>query len=54
MTPDDLDALIERMRQPGPIDDTPGGYDRDNWPGQTAADRLADERADLEWDRRNR
>ena len=42
----DIDALIARIHQPGPVDDSPGGYERDDWPGQRAADERADEAAD--------
>ena len=41
----DIDALIARMHQPGPVDDSPGGYERDDWLGQDAADRMADDAA---------
>ena len=46
----DIDARLARVlaaiQQPGPVDDSPGGYERDDWPGQRAADELADEAAD--------
>lgn len=45
---DPREAVIDRILsgQPGPVDDSPGGYERDDWPGQRAADELADEAAD--------
>ena len=52
----DIDARLTRVlaniARPGPIDDSPGGYERDDWLGQDAADRMADERADLDHYRR--
>lgn len=51
----DIDARLARVlaaiHQPGPVDDSPGGYERDDWPGQRAADERADEAADRydEW-----
>ena len=48
----DIDALIARMHQPGPIDDSHVDRDREDWPGQDAADRMADEAADLDYQRR--
>ena len=54
----DADARLARVlaaiQQPGPVDDSPGGYERDDWPGQRAADERADEAADLDYDRRTR
>ena len=45
---DPREAVIDRILsgQPGPVDDSPGGYERDDWPGQRAADERADEAAD--------
>lgn len=46
----DIDTRLARVlaaiQQPGPVDDSPGGYERDDWPGQRAADERADEAAD--------
>ena len=36
----DIDALIARMYQPGPVDDSPGGYERD---------QMTDSQADREY-----
>lgn len=41
-----LDRVLAQIAQDGPVDDSPGGYERDDWLGQDAADRMADERAD--------
>ena len=51
---DPREAALDRILagQPGPVDDSPGGYERDDWPGQRAADELADEAADLDYQRR--
>lgn len=52
----DTDARLARVlaniARPGPIDDSPGGYERDDWLGQAAADRMADDAADLDYQRR--
>lgn len=50
---DPREAALDRILsgQPGPVDDAAGGYERDDWPGQRAADERADEAADRydEW-----
>ena len=47
-----LDRVLAAIQQPGPVDDSPGGYERDDWPGQRAAGERADEAADLDYRRR--
>ena len=56
---DPRDAVIDRILsgQPGPVDDSPGGYERDDWPGEHVAavmgDRAADQyerEMDARWD----
>lgn len=41
-----LARVLDQIAQPGPVDDSPGGYERDDWLGQDAADRMADAAAD--------
>ena len=56
---DPREAVIDRILsgQPGPVDDSPGGYERDNDPGEHVAavmgDRAADQyerEMDARWD----
>lgn len=46
----DIDARLARVlaniARPGPIDDSHVYRDREGWPGQDAADRMADDAAD--------
>ena len=45
-------SFWEAIHQPGPTDPPIDGPDRDDWPGQRAADQRADEAADLDYERR--
>ena len=55
----DVDARLARVlaaiHQPGPVDDSPGGYERDDDPGEHVAAVMGDRAADVyerEMDRR--
>ena len=45
---DPREAVIDRILsgQPGPVDDSPGGYERDDWPDEDVAEVMADRAAD--------
>ena len=51
----DIDARLARVlaaiQQPGPVDDSPGGYERDDDPGEHVAAVMGDRAADRydEW-----
>lgn len=47
-----LDRVLANIARPGPIDDSHVDRDREDWPGQDAADRMADGAADLDYQRR--
>lgn len=41
-----LDRVLAAIQQPGPVDDSPGGYERDNDPGEHVAAVMGDRAAD--------
>ena len=45
---DPREAVIDRILngQPGPVDDSPGGYEHDDWPDEDFAEVMADRAAD--------
>lgn len=48
-----LDRVLAGIARPGPVDDDPRCYEPDGY-SQAELDRLADEQADLDYDRRTR
>lgn len=50
---DPREAALDRILsgQPGPVDDSPGGYEHDDWPDEDFAEVMADRAADRydEW-----
>lgn len=48
-----LDYVLHAIHQPGPVDDDPRNHEPDGYT-QAELDRLADEAADLDYDRRTR
>ena len=48
-----LDYVLHAIHQPGPVDDDPRDWEPDGYT-QAELDRLADEAADLDYDRRTR
>ena len=46
----DIDTRLARVlaaiQQPGPVDDSPGGYEHDDWPDEDFAEVMADRAAD--------